>query len=743
MGIRAIILLSLLTPAYSWASGGYGDLLSDTWVATDALGRKLPGRAACGVPRTGKFVGIFYFLWLGQHGTGGPYDVTKLLAANPTDPAWGPLYKFHHWGESELGYYLSQDPYVIRRHCHMLVDAGVDTLIFDVTNGYTYASNYLAVCSVMSQIRSEGGRTPQICFLANTSSAAVVQQLYDEFYSKNLYPELWFRWKGKPLMMSPTAGLSEPVLSFFTFRQSWAWSSSAWFGDGQHKWTWLDNYPQNFGWDTPNVPEQISVCTAQHPVTNIGRSFHDGREPAAADQRPGEGLCFAEQSRRALEVDPEFLFITGWNEWVAQRFVSDGNMTFLGSKLPAGQTYFVDAYTQEYSRDIEPMKGGHSDNYYFQMVDLIRRFKGVRQVEAPSPATTIAIDGALTDWTNIQPDYWDTPYDTVARNHAGWGDAGTYVNNTGRNDITRCKVTYDAENVYFYVETRANLSSSTGTNWMLLFIDADHNPDTGWAGYDYLVNSPVVSTTSTTLKRNAGGYNWTQVAQVDYRVSQNRLELRLPRSVIGMASTSDLWFDFHWADNIQKADISEFGINGDSAPNRRFNYRFNTVTTAPGAASQLSLAPLPGKITLNWVNPSTITFAATTIRCSTSGFPTGPTDGELVAEVTGTPGGLGTFVHKNLTTGSTYYYAAFSRDDEGRYSAGATASVRLVPCDFDGDLDVDQSDYGLFQNCLSGGEIVAPGSDCDNMDLDRDSHVDRDDFSSFQQCFAGPGASAC
>ncbi len=34
-------------------------------------------------------------------------------------------------------------------------------------------------------------------------------------------------------------------------------------------------------------------------------------------------------------------------------------------------------------------------------------------------------------------------------------------------------------------------------------------------------------------------------------------------------------FDFHWADNIQSFDgVSELGVNGDSAPNRRWNYRY-------------------------------------------------------------------------------------------------------------------------------------------------------------------------
>src|SRR5208283_4467311 len=115
-------------PAPAW------DVYSDTWVATDALGRRLPGYAEAGPPRPERFVGIFYFLWLGADVRGGPYDVTKLRAENPAHPAWGPLYAPHQWGESIFGYWLTEDPFVLCKHAQMLADAGVDTLLFDVTN---------------------------------------------------------------------------------------------------------------------------------------------------------------------------------------------------------------------------------------------------------------------------------------------------------------------------------------------------------------------------------------------------------------------------------------------------------------------------------------------------------------------------------------------------------------------------------------------------------------------------------
>ena len=59
------------------------DVGSDTWVATDALGRATPGASECGPPRKDRTAGIFFFLWHGEHVGGGPFDVTRILAQDP------------------------------------------------------------------------------------------------------------------------------------------------------------------------------------------------------------------------------------------------------------------------------------------------------------------------------------------------------------------------------------------------------------------------------------------------------------------------------------------------------------------------------------------------------------------------------------------------------------------------------------------------------------------------------------
>lgn len=551
------------------------DLYSDTWVATDGLGRKLATGAECGPPRSDRTVGIFYFLWLGQHGQAGPFDITRLLAADPENPKWGPQGVFHHWGEPELGYYVSDSEFVIRRHCFMLNDAGIDTLIFDTTNAVTYSGVYPILCKVYAELRSQGHRTPQFCFVTHSSAQKTIEILYRDLYSKNMYPDLWFRWKGKPLILGDDwEGLAPEIREFFTIRKCWAWTY------GKDTWQWLDHSENRYGWhESAEKPEELAVCVAEHPTTNIGRSFRAGRQPAinlyGLTGTEGQGLFFDEQIHRALAIGPEFAFVTGWNEWVAQRFVQkEGEPagSLLGRKMPAGHSFFVDTYNQEYSRDIEPMTGGHTDNYYYQLVDFVRRYKGARSIPTMQKDYPIEVDGKFEDWSNVEPEYRDTIGDTEHRNEKGWGEKLTYVDHSGRNDFVALKAATHAGHVYFYARTRETISSRTDSQWMLLLIDADSNPSTGWGGYDYLVNREVSEPRQTTLCRYQGG-KWNPAGTIAYAVEGTQLELSIPKSDLGIV-TNSFQMDFHWIDNPKNLDDPiDLALSGDSAPNRRFNYR--------------------------------------------------------------------------------------------------------------------------------------------------------------------------
>lgn len=561
------------------------DNYADTWVATDALGRRVPTAAEVGPPRADRWVGIFYFLWLGAHVNGGPWDVTKILGQDPDamqkpdSPLWGPLHAPHHWGESIFGYYLDDDRYVLRKHAQMLADAGVDTLIFDTSNKVTYPQYYTALFEVLREARRLGNRTPDVAFLTPFwDPASTVQKLWEELYSKGLFSDLWFRWEGKPLILADPAKVDPKLRDFFTFRRP---QPDYFQGPVEpNMWAWLEVYPQHVFKNDKGEKEQMSVGVAQNAVPDdqgglrlgtmsepgaLGRSYHGGKQ----DTSPGavlHGYNVAEQWERALAEDPRFIFVTGWNEWFAGRFNE-----FAGHKLPV---MFVDTFDQEHSRDIEPMKGGHGDNYYYQMVGYIRRYKGARAVPAASGPKAIDLAGPFAQWADVTPEYRDDVDDIWHRDHPGYNTATHYVNATGRNDLLAMKVVRDDANLYFYARTRAAISPHTDPNWMMLFLNVDGRADTGWQGYDFALNRRVLDAGTSVVERAKTGWDWTPVGKARLRVEGNELMLAVPREVLGVPA-GPVRLELKWVDNADgEQGIDRFTTDGDCAPNGRFNYLY-------------------------------------------------------------------------------------------------------------------------------------------------------------------------
>ena len=96
----------------------------------------------------------------------------------------------------------------------------------------------------------------------------------------------------------------------------------------------------------------------------------------------------------------------------------------------------------------------------------------------------------------------------------------------------------------------------------------------GWQGYNYLVNWPAIDEQHTSVKQSSGGWRWQEVGTARYRVEGNQLMIAVPRSLIGLADCP-VSFDLHWADNIPcSGDVADFFTHGDSAPARRFDYRY-------------------------------------------------------------------------------------------------------------------------------------------------------------------------
>ena len=574
--------------------------MSDQWAATDALGRKVHDYHDVGERKKEKFVAIFYWTWhQGEDDKSYPVkNITEIVRRYPEamkdyhHPAWGTQQPgFFYWEQPLLGYYKTTDPWVLRKHAEMLADAGVDAVFFDCTNGsITWKESYEELFKTWNQAQKDGVNVPKIAYMlpfgASPNSLVSLRQLYKDVYKPGRYKNLWFIWKGKPCIMGYPDNLTNSdedreIAGFFTFRPG-----QPDYLNGPRRndqWGWLEDFPQHgFVKDQTGKFEEVTVGVAQNagPSTNghcsafnlpgsYSRSFsaQKGFDPRVDGYL--YGWNFEEQWNRAIELDPELVFVTGWNEYIAGQWLPKDSWT--------GKPFsFVDEFDWEHSRDIEPNKGwgDKGDVYYLQLVDQVRRFKGMDAPEKVSPPKSVRI-GILADWAEVTPFYKHYRGNTMHRDHPGRNNQ-YYTNKTGRNDIVGAKVARDTKNLYFYVETAENLTSSSDRNWMMLFIDTDRDKSTGWNGYDYIVNRVSPESDQVIIEKNVEGrWEWEPVAKAKFASKNNRLELEIKRSVLNLTGKK-IDLEFKWNDNMQEnGNIMDFYVNGDTAPGGRFNFVYS------------------------------------------------------------------------------------------------------------------------------------------------------------------------
>lgn len=558
--------------------------------ASDDLYRELLPENKAYVGDGTKNVGLFYFLWLGEHGDYGIYDITKILAEggeaakSASYSGWGQVGAMHFWGEPIYGYYFSRDTWVMRKHIEMLTAANVDFLYIDATNGFPYINNALSLMSVMHEYNGLGYTAPKIVFYTHSSCANTVKQIYNNIYAKNMYPDTWFYLDGKPLILAYQSecksGLSSTAYNFFSYREP-QWPNEAQKTNG---WPWMDfNYPQRAFYNNAGKKEAMSVSVAQHSGTvcfsdsaiygnrtNRGRSFHDNVNSPTAESVM-YGYNFEEQFDYAIAADVPYILVTGWNEWVAQR--QDPK----GTGRP-GQAVFVDTASIEYSRDIEPMHGGYFDNYYQQLIRKTAEYKGSAPLLVQDTRKQIDINGGFEQWDGITVTYRDAPGDTADRRSSGFGSK-TLTNNTGNNDIVASKIVYDTKNIYFYAETASDITEPDGnSSWMQLFINSDFDGGTGFSGFDYIVNHTAKAGGTTTvakLKRSGDTYAVISETEVKYKVSGNKMMISVPLKALGIYDYNDIKLAFKWADSDTRIKNAEqFYTDGDGAPVGRLCYVF-------------------------------------------------------------------------------------------------------------------------------------------------------------------------
>ena len=545
-------------------------------MALDALGRPTPDTASgAPAPRENRQVGLFYFLWLGEHGRGRVRDISKILADDPKagykpdSDVWGEIGEYHFWGEPFYGYYYSDDEWVVRRHMKLFIQSDIDFLFFDTTNAVTYDHNVKMVMRVLQEYHDEGWKIPKVMFYTNTASGQTVQHIYELIYKPEYCKDTWYYFDGKPVIIAVEEECSPEAREFFNIKMS-QWPNEP---DKLGGWPWMDFVrPQRVFANLKGEPEVINVSVAQHPqirfgdsalygeTANCGRSFHNGENDPTPDAFI-HGYNFGEQFDRAVETDPPVVLITGWNEWIAGRWEGTEERPLL----------FVDCANYEYSRDVEMMRDGYFDNYFMQMVSYVRRYKGMEA--APVYPALPASEGSTIGCFCESPAIYDSFSDgDMPRAHGGQGGLW-YENRTQRNTIEKIRVKHDEEYISFCIKCKNDITTYDGTGaWMQLYLNTE-----GGVGYQYVLNhTPAEDGTTTVARVTSAGESLVceDIAGVKayYEVKGSKLRIKVPRAAIGLDHPDfTLWFKAADATETYVA-IEDFYDKGDVAPLGRLNY---------------------------------------------------------------------------------------------------------------------------------------------------------------------------
>lgn len=537
-----------------------------------------------------RYVGLFYFLWLGTHANSKYiYDISKItddgtdLTLFQKNCPESPGGYYHHWGESAFGYYNAKDEWVVRKHVEMFIAAGIDFLVFDCTNGYAYTDVAEVLFKVLLEYQEAGWKVPKIMFyLAHPDSyVRILKEVYEFAYKDDTYRSLWFCPDGKPLItmhqnyfykgpeqnygLNVNDPIEKAILDLFEFKCR-QWPSqppvNEPFEDDGVPWMEFE-YPQpnHNGWMNVSVGQHYTVKFSDTDGTH-GRGYNGFKND---HERWREDLNLQQQWDTVHEnkEDVRFAFVTGWNEWIALKLGSEGNY------------YTVDTYNAEYSRDIEPSENA-GDNTYQLLAQNIRKYNYTEAKHYKYPKTTIDITKDDEAWEGVKAHYVDFTNDCLNRNYRGYVSSKTYKDTSGRNDIASVKVARDSEYLYFRVTVAGdNITEyqAGDKGWMNIWLKTQ-NAKESCNGYNYVINRSVNGNKTTVQKASNGAF--VDCATGDLFVNGNVMVVRVKLTDLGLSETNyDI--EFKVSDNVKEAqpfNYLDFYRTGDCAPIGRLNYKY-------------------------------------------------------------------------------------------------------------------------------------------------------------------------
>ncbi|MDO5477597.1 MAG: hypothetical protein Q4G23_00345, partial [Clostridia bacterium] len=587
------------TALIDWVSDDYiKDFYADTWVATDSFGRKVADFEEVGAPKDDREVMMMFWNWLSGNGTRNVKIISEVInkypdaMTNANSEAWKGMDEFF-WDESVYGFYSSFDYWVYRQQIELLATAGVDAIMLDYTNGVNISEGWNILVRALRDAKKAGIDAPKFALYAGNKTATVqyglLASVYNIAFVEHDFTDVWYHVDGKPLIMGPSSAKSamgavnpadtegtdfvNNITDFFTWRPGGRHTEPS----DDELWAWLEPFPQGErrgGIKEDGRPEMVTVGMAANIPYSQGENYSSyafslphvmGKNYSYAfgeDYSPDaarKAFFFREQARFALEADPHLVYVTGWNEYTADR-----QSDFYGYK-----NVFVDTFDDARSRDFEPVKGEMGDDYYNLLVDFIRKYKGVKKAPVAGSPVTIDISGDISQWDSVTPSYYN--YEGIDRNGtSGYlnpetGKVWTYTTESS-NRVVFSKASRDGENIYFMAKAPEGKSIASTA----LYINVDRNPATGWEGFDYVAGRGGSASVESLASDKTTAY----IGDATVVRNGNVMQIKIPRTLINETGSAD--FEFKWVHG-EFSSVTELYSLSNTAPVGRFSYLYTEI----------------------------------------------------------------------------------------------------------------------------------------------------------------------
>jgi len=268
---------------------------------------------------------------------------------------------YHYWGRPAQGYYRSTDKKAHRKNMELIAKADVDFIVCDYTFA-TYDGGFLpgtsawntyiggpltALLDTIVEMRAEGLKTPYVVLWPN--SPRLFEFLYDNFVGVEKWKDCFVYWNNKPFIMTWIYGGYEGN----QFETVGMYGLQGKVTSKQWSYLEVDNSATCARDDNGN-PLHMTACVATQRTYMTCFDIACGRD---------KGRFWNNQWKNVFDVHPKIMTVTWWNEWGAILFHQND------------QWFFTDNFNQEYSRDIEPMEGGHGDLYYRWLCEYVKCYK--------------------------------------------------------------------------------------------------------------------------------------------------------------------------------------------------------------------------------------------------------------------------------------------------------------------------------------------------------------------------------